>query len=101
MMKFFIFLTIAFAIALSCKPSTPEKLGSSDSASTTPTTTTVPSGAPTVSAAAPLALSIKRKYADTTTQTEEIFDETGTTVCEATTANPVVTCTLSIPEAQL
>jgi hypothetical protein len=66
-----------------------------------PSNGTTPPGAPTVSAAAPLALRIfsiydKQEYVNNFT-----FTETGTTTCSASAATPVVTCTISVPEGRM
>jgi hypothetical protein len=60
-----------------------------------------PIAPPTVDEETPLALQIYTKYDGTEAVEYHTFSETGTEVCEATEANPVVTCTITVPEGQL
>ncbi|MGZ6478453.1 MAG: hypothetical protein ACXWQE_04070 [Bdellovibrionales bacterium] len=62
---------------------------------------TTPPVTPPVSAAAPFALKMWSKYDDTNYVNGLKFTETGTDTCTATTANPVVTCTVAVEEGRL
>lgn len=63
-------------------------------------TTAPPAGEETTSLA-PLALRISTTYSGTSTEEYQTFTETGTRVCEATTSNKVVTCSIVVPEGRL
>ncbi|MEZ0392900.1 MAG: hypothetical protein ACAH59_11840 [Pseudobdellovibrionaceae bacterium] len=94
------FLICLFVAVISCKPSTQNNLGgATSSGSTTPPDP----GTPTATTAAPLSLRINRYYEGTETAQPVSFDVSGaiTTTCEATVANPNVTCNVVLPEAEL
>jgi hypothetical protein len=78
----------------------PDSAGSSDGSSTAPPPTVVPDP-PVATAASPLQLQIQTIYDKTEEIVTHKFQETGTTTCEATDSNPVVTCTITVPEARL
>jgi hypothetical protein len=100
---FFILLDMVLTVS-GCSPATKES-GSSTAASTVPGGDTT---APPLTETSPLALKIYSKYDGVEFVSEHTFttdgnaeNGDGTTTCRATEDNPVVTCTIAVPEARL
>jgi hypothetical protein len=92
---------IIFCLALTaCSAAPNQSSGGVALNQSTPTPTPTPTPPP-VSTAAPLALKIFTTYDTTSYNDPQTFVETGTTLCQATTATPNVTCTVTIPEGRL
>lgn len=95
------FMLALTSTLVACGSTDNSNSASSDAGTSPATTPSVPTTVPSASTASPFTLSLYTTYDQTSFNNPLTFAETGTTTCQATAANPVVNCTVTVPEGRL